>query len=168
MYYILWYFFFHFSRWLQILKCFWVKRTQNIFDGSVYPPLFFLFVLLLLTLTSFFMSILTGGFYTEVWLTASLFRTLINLNNAVIWMVSILLLISSPFSRYLGTVPSAPTTNGITVTFMFFSFFCFFWQDPSICLSFRFLSFSLHFVLEQQNSLDNKFFFFFFFFFFFC
>ena len=59
-------------------------------------------------------------------------RTLLSilayLNNAVIWMFSIFPLISrssSPPSMPLGTIPSTPTTIGITVIFMFHIFFYF-------------------------------------------
>ena len=49
-----------------------------------------------------------------------------NLNNAVVWMVSTHALISNPLSPItnpLVTVLSAPITIGITVTFIFHSFF---------------------------------------------
>ena len=54
------------------------------------------------------------------------FRILVNLNNAVIWMVSTHPLISkssSPLINLLVTVPSGSFTTSITVTFMFHSFF---------------------------------------------
>ena len=50
------------------------------------------------------------------------------LNNAVIWIASVFSLISnssSLFPKPLRTVPSTPTTIGITVTFMFHSVFSF-------------------------------------------
>ena len=57
-------------------------------------------------------------------------RTLLNiltvLNNAVVWMVSTrppTSKSSSPFSNPLVTVPNAPITVSIIVTFMFHSFF---------------------------------------------
>ena len=57
-------------------------------------------------------------------------RTLLSipayLKNAVVWMVSSRLLISkspSPCTNPLVTVPSAPITTGITVSFTFHSFF---------------------------------------------
>ena len=78
----------------------------------------------------------------------------------MVWLVSILALISSfpsHFSRPLGAVPRAPTTVGITVTFMFYRFSVL-WKDPSICLPFRFLLFSHYSSLEQQYLLNNKFF----------
>ena len=43
------------------------------------------------------------------------------------------------FSMLLETVPSVPTTIGITVTFICFTAFSVLWQDSCICLSFRFL-----------------------------
>ena len=52
-----------------------------------------------------------------------LLSILADLNNAVIWMVWICLLIfnfSSFFSKSLGTFPSTPITNGITITLMFY------------------------------------------------
>ena len=48
------------------------------------------------------------------------------LNNAVVWMVSTLpptSKSSSPFNNPIVTVPKAPITIGIIVTFMFHSFF---------------------------------------------
>ena len=75
-------------------------------------------------------------------------------------MVSILPLISSSFSftQHFGTIPSAPTTTGITVTLLSYSFFLVLRQGPSICLLFRFLLISL--CGPAANS-DGKFFFFF-------
>ena len=51
---------------------------------------------------------------------------LANSSNAVVWMVSTCPLISKssgPFTNPLGIIPSAPITIGITVIFMFYSFF---------------------------------------------
>ena len=51
-----------------------------------------------------------------------------DLNSAIIWMVSTRVLISdssNPFTNPLVTIPSAPITIGITVIFMFNSFFNF-------------------------------------------
>ena len=56
----------------------------------------------------------------------TLLSILADLNNAVVWMVSTHLLISKsscPCTQPLVIVPSAQITNGITVTFMFLSFF---------------------------------------------
>ena len=62
---------------------------------------------------------------------------------------------SSPRSKLLWTVPSAPTTIGVTVTFLFHIFFRFSSKVPVLCLSFHFLL--LH-PLEQQYPLNGKFF----------
>ena len=70
-------------------------------------------------------------FFTGVWVTASLLsRTLlsirVDLNNTLLWMVSIRPLVSkssSPFNNPLLAVPRAPITIGINVTFIFHNFF---------------------------------------------
>ena len=67
--------------------------------------------------------------------------------------------LSNPFSKPLGTVPSAQTIISITVTLIFHSF------SLAISLFFLFLLFSLFGPLERQNPLDGKFSFFFSFFF---
>ena len=70
-----------------------------------------------------------------------------NLNNAVIWMVSIHTLISNsscPLTNPLMIVPSAPTTIGITVTFMFHSCFFFISLARSRYLCLFSTSFSFH------------------------
>ena len=57
---------------------------------------------------------------------STLLSILTDLNNAVVWMVSIRLLISkssNPCTNLLVTVPRAPITIGITIIFMFHSFF---------------------------------------------
>ena len=58
----------------------------------------------------------------------TLLSILVNFNKAVVWMVSTCPLISKtsgPCTKPLVTVPRAPVTIGITVTFMFHSFFNF-------------------------------------------
>ena len=57
-----------------------------------------------------------------------LLRILADLNNTVVWIVSSRSLIfksSSLFINPLVTVPRAPVTIGITINFMFYSFFSF-------------------------------------------
>ena len=75
-------------------------------------------------------------------------------SNAIIWMVSTRPLISkssSPYINPLVTVPKAPITIGITVTFMFHSFF------SSLARS-RYLSpFSLSFSFIQYSTETPKF-----------
>ena len=56
----------------------------------------------------------------------TLLSIMADLNNAVVWIVSTRPLIfksSNPFTKLLVTVPRAPTTIDITITFMFHSFF---------------------------------------------
>ena len=95
-------------------------------------------------------------------------RTLLSilavLNDAVVWMVFTRppTSKSSSFSNPLVTVPKAPITIGIIVTFTFHSFFI------SLARS-RYLFFFLHFfqfysVVSRDSKIDNFFFFFFFFF----
>ena len=73
-----------------------------------------------------------------------LLSILADLNNAVVWMVSFHLQISSfysPLGKHLGIVPRAPITTGITVTFMVHSFFLVLSQDLSICFFFALFDF---------------------------
>ena len=66
---------------------------------------------------------LSDGKSSEVF--GTLLSILVDLNNAVVWMVSTRPIISkssSPFMNPLVTVPRAPITIGITVTFMFYGF----------------------------------------------
>ena len=56
----------------------------------------------------------------------TLLNILADLNNAVVWITSALSPISNsscPFTKPLGTIPSAPIPIGITVTLIFHSFF---------------------------------------------
>ena len=64
------------------------------------------------------------------------------------------------FSKTLGTAQSASSTIANNVTFIFHT--CVLWQDLSICLSFRFLSFSPCGPPQIQNPLDDWLLFFFF------
>ena len=68
-----------------------------------------------------------------------------DLNNAAAWIVSTCPLISkssSPFTNPLGIVQSAPITIGITVTFIFHSFFKFSSKVWIYSLSFNFTQWS--------------------------
>ena len=90
------------------------------------------------------------------------FRTLFNiradLNNAVVWMISTRLLISKPSSLCINplvTVPRAPITIGITISFMWHSLFCFFFDSlaRSKHLSFFLLSFNFtHWFAGREKS----------------
>ena len=56
----------------------------------------------------------------------TLLSILADLNNPVVWMVSTRLLTSKSYrscTNPFGTIPSALITNGITITFIFHSFF---------------------------------------------
>ena len=85
----------------------------------------------------------------------TLLSILADLNDAVVWVVSTCALISkssSPFTNRLGIVPSATTTIGITVTFMFHSSFS--------SLGFRYLLFLLCGLPGRQSTLFGSFSFF--------
>ena len=91
------------------------------------------------------------------------------LNNAVVWIVSTCLPTSKssrPFNNSLVTVPKAPITIGIIVTFMFHSFFQFSSKVEVFILFFTFFQF--YSVVSRDSKIDNfaySLFFFFFFFF---
>ena len=90
---------------------------------------------------------------------------LVDLNNTVVWMVSTHPLISQSSSLCINplvTVPRAQITNGITVTFMFHSFFSIPKQSRSTYPSFRILLILLCGPLGQQCPQFWKFSFFFF------
>ena len=77
-------------------------------------------------------------------------RTLLSiqaaLSNAEVWMVSTCPLISeasSPITNPFGIIPSAPTTIGITVTFMFHSFFSSLERSRYVFLSTHSFNFTL-------------------------
>ena len=87
-------------------------------------------------------------------------RTLLSilavLNNAVVWMVSIRPPTSKsfgPFNNPLVIVPKAPITIGVTVTFIFHSFF----QLPSKVFIFilLFTLFQFYSVVSQDSKVDN-------------
>ena len=86
------------------------------------------FLLLCSLFASFLLPVLSDSKFPQVSRTP--LSILSDFNSAVVWTVSILSLIYSPnlfsnlFSRALEIVPSALTTIGITVTFIFCSFFC--------------------------------------------
>ena len=100
-----------------------------------------------ITNCEFFLPALVDGLSLESeWQQVSSSFHLTDFNNVVVWMVSARPPISnsfSPFTKPLGIVPSAPITIGITVTFMFHSFFSS--QTRSKYLSLFFIS--LIFVL---------------------
>ena len=105
-----------------------------------------------------FLASLNWRFFSEHGVTASLLRillsTLADFNSVVVWVVSIFPLTSSTpslFSKFLGTVPSAPNTIDITVTFMFHTI-----ASRLTRYSFSFSLISLFVPLELQNQLNSK------------
>ena len=79
---------------------------------------------------------------------------LADLNNVVVQMIFILPLIScspSLFSRPLRTIPNAPTTIGITVTFIFLSFFSFLAKSKYLLI----VSFSFIFILFSTETTKS-------------
>ena len=78
------------------------------------------------------------------------------LNNAVVLMVSSpppTSKSSSPFSNPLVTIPNAPITTGIIVTFMFHSFFQFSSKVEVLILLFTFFQF--YSVVSRDNKVNN-------------
>ena len=81
--------------------------------------------------------------------------SLAHINYAVIFMVLILTLISnssSLLSKPLETVPSAPTTIGNTITFMFHSFFKLSSKIQVFVYVFAFFIFNLWFAEKAKTS----------------
>ena len=105
----------------------------------------------------------SGLSFTGVWVTASLhkspgflFSILALLNNAVLWTVSTSHPISkssSPLNNPLVTVPKAPITIGIMVTFMFHSFFQFPRKVQVLILLFIFFQF--YSVVSRDSEVHN-------------
>ena len=88
------------------------------------------------------------------------FRTLLSIlavfNNAVVGMVSTrppTSKSSRPFNNPLVTVPKAPITIGIIVTFMFHSFFQFSSKVEVLISIFTFFQF--YFVVCRDSKVDN-------------
>ena len=110
--------FWTFFKSLQFFPCY--LSTQ-----PFYPYYYYL------TPGNFFTPILTEGFpWSLVPASLQVSRTLLsilaNFSSAMVWVASILPVISRSsnlFSRFLGIVPKTPTMIGITITFMFYNFF---------------------------------------------
>ena len=81
------------------------------------------------------------------------------LSNAVVWMVSTRPLtskFSSPFNNPLVTVPKAPISVRIIVTFMFHSFFvCFFFNSLARSRYLSFFSHSFSFILWSDRTTKS-------------
>ena len=100
--------------------------------------------------------------------TSQVSRTLLSilaiLNNVVVWMIFTHPIISKPSSRctnLLVTVPRAPITIGITVTFIFHNFFQFLSKVQVLILLFTFFQFYsvVCFDTKVHNSASSHFFF---------
>ena len=110
------------------------------------------------TLIISFLRVLDTSFlwwsFTGVWLTASFLRPLpsilTNLNNTVVWMVSILPLISNSSSLIYQTFGNRSKRAKFTWYYRHLHVSRLFqlWQNPRICLSFCFLILSLYGSLE--------------------
>ena len=106
-------------------------------------------------------------FFTEVWVTPSLLKSPrlfsvfwpISINNAVVYMVSTPPLTSMSSSLFINpsvTVPRAPITIDINVTFMFHSFF----KSLQSRGTYPFYHFLWILLSDQQSPQFYKFFFF--------
>ena len=122
---------------------------------SFYICLFiYLFIYLFILLLEFFTLVLTDCLSLELVKTS-----LVDLNNAAVWMVSIRSLIfrsSGPCTNHLVTVPRAPITICISITFMFHSF-PILKRGPGTYTSFQFLSNFLSDQAAQQNPQFSEF-----------
>ena len=123
-------------------------------------------IVIILLLASFFTPVSASGLSLEY---PQVSRTLLSiqtdLNNAMFWMVSILLLISIYtsllfFFETFKSCSKACSTIGIIVTRMFHCLFLVLRQGPSIYLSFSLLWFLLGGLPGRQNPRDKFFFFF--------
>ena len=86
----------------------------------------------------------------------TLFSILAVLNNAVVWLVSTrppASKSSSSLNNPFVTVPKAPITIGIIVTFMFHSFFQFPSKDEVLIFLFSFFQF--YSVVSRNSKVDN-------------
>ena len=104
----------------------------SIFDFTWLFCCFFfgVIIIIIIIIAEFFIPLLTDGFSQESeWQSPQVSRTfldiLVDLTNAVLWMFSTFshFQSSSPCTKPLVTVPSAPITISITVTFMSHNFF---------------------------------------------
>ena len=118
-----------------------LDRSKNSTTSKLYPYIIKAHVLIEININAILIIILLLASYShQHWLmvfhwslndkSSQVSRTLLSIltdvNNEVIWMVSTSPLISkssSPFINRLVTVPGAPISIGIIITFMFHSFF---------------------------------------------
>ena len=117
-------------------------------------------IIIIITPSEFFTPALSDGFLWRLsdskspQVSRTLLSILADLSNAIVWMFSAHSLISSssrPLTKPLGTDPSAPITIGITITFMFCTFF-------SSLERFKYLSlvfFDFHSVVCWDGKVHN-------------
>ena len=86
----------------------------------------------------------------------TLLSILADLNNAVVWMVSTRALIFNPsslFTNPLVTVPSAQITIGITINFLYHSFFSFLAKSRNSSLFSPSFNFTLWFTEMAKSTI---------------
>ena len=88
----------------------------------------------------------------------TLLSILVDLNNVVVWMLStrLLSMSSSPCTNPLVTVPRAPITIGITVTFILHRFFFFQFPNEVQVLIFLFAFFQFYSVINWDSEVYNS------------
>ena len=80
---------------------------------------------------------------------------LVGLNNSVVWMVSILLLISNPFN-FFSSLSEPFQVHQLRLVSLSLKCSTVLWQDPNIYLSHHFLLFFIWDPLELQNPQEEK------------
>ena len=132
---------------------------------KIYLYFYYCFFFFLL-IWEFFTSALADGFFFSSFSdsrSTQIFRTVsmqADLNNVVLWMVSTYPQISksfNPSTNSLVTLPSAPITISITVTFMFSSFFSSLVRSRNIYISFLLHSVFLCDQMERQSPIFDRF-----------
>ena len=141
-------------------SCFSFSFTFTLWSVGTAKSTILQVIIIIYSLRAFHISFSWWSF-TGVWVTASLLKSpglfsVFWLFSIIVWLVSTRPLISkssSPFNNPLVTVPKAPITIGIKVSFMFHCFF----QIPSkvqvLILLFTFLQF--YSVVSQDSKIHN-------------
>ena len=139
--------------------------------GTVSNPPFiigftvtFMFHRIFSTLARYVLILLSFSFIFTEWFAGSRFCfVLVDLNNGIVWLVFTHPLISKSSctcTKPLETVPSASITIGITVTFMFHSFFfCYLARSRYLALFPLYFSFTLWSAGTAKSKIRQVFFF---------